>query len=334
MNLHRLPGAEAGREPACKRLNRGAVEFLSDMFGLKGLKNYVGEITFFNELGSMLETQTQRGSTFIWETNIAASGDGLSAHRATSPWAPFRSEATRNPRIETAAPPLLEKCKAFGPLVDFRRYLVARQQVQCEVKSISQTLSVGLLEYIYSTIIDACEDETSKHSVQDTVHARLVDIHSILQEIKLLQTKLDTTDDEYEQRALEEDVTGKILWISWCGILSEVEQLLAEVMRYIRRERDSMTPEGGDRFRPGLREIGDIIKKTTQHNDYNDDLGHLRRIMLDAGTGISKQQSWLAARAPEQTKWASILAGRCTHGQCKELEVTSSDQKVSVRSSE
>lgn len=202
--------------------------------------------------------------------------------------------------------------------------------MRCEIKSISQTLGVGLLEYIRTTILDACQDEI----IQDTAHARQVDIHSTLQEIKVLQTKLDTTDDEDEQRALEEDVTGKILWISWCGILSELEQLLAEVTNCIRREMDSMIPEGSDRFRQGLREIGDIIKKTTQHNDHNDDLGHLRRIMLDASTGISKQQLWLAARVQEQTKWSGIPVGRLTNGQCNTLEVTSSDQKVLVRSSE
>ncbi|KAI6013114.1 hypothetical protein PISMIDRAFT_595112 [Pisolithus microcarpus 441] len=302
-------------------MNRDAVKFLSNIFGLESLKNYVGEITFFKELRSMLETQMQRGSIFVWNADAAGSRDGPSARRATSTWSPFRSRVALNPSKETVVPPLLERCKAFNPLVDLHRYLVARRQVRCEIKSISQTLGVGLLEYIYTTILDACQDEI----IQDTAHARQVDIHSTLQEIKVLRTKLDTTDDEDEQRALEEDVTGKILWISWCGILSELEQLLAEVTNCIRREMDSMTPEGSDRFRQGLREIGDIIKKTTQHNDHNDDLGHLRRIMLDASTGISKQQLWLAARVQEQTKWSGIPVGRLTNGECNTLEVTSSE---------
>lgn len=330
VNLCRSSGTETGRESTSKRMNRDAVKFLSNIFGLESLKNYVGEITFFKELRSMLETQMQRGSIFVWNADAAGSRDGPSARRATSTWSPFRSRVALNPSKETVVPPLLERCKAFNPLVDLHRYLVARRQVRCEIKSISQTLGVGLLEYIYTTILDACQDEI----IQDTAHARQVDIHSTLQEIKVLRTKLDTTDDEDEQRALEEDVTGKILWISWCGILSELEQLLAEVTNCIRREMDSMTPEGSDRFRQGLREIGDIIKKTTQHNDHNDDLGHLRRIMLDASTGISKQQLWLAARVQEQTKWSGIPVGRLTNGECNTLEVTSSDQEVLVRSSE
>ncbi|KAI5985151.1 heterokaryon incompatibility protein-domain-containing protein [Pisolithus albus] len=225
VNLCRPSGAENGREST--RMNRGAVKFLSNIFGLESLNNYVGNITFFKELHSMLETRMQRESICIRKTDAAGSRDGPSARRATSTWSPFRSRAALNPGKETVVPPLLEKCRAFNPLVGSHRYLVARQQVRCEIKSISQTLGVGLLEYIHTTIRDACEDEI----IQDTAHARRVDIHSTLQEIKTLQTILDTTDDEDEQRALEEDVTGKVLWISWCGILSELEQLLAEARR-------------------------------------------------------------------------------------------------------
>lgn len=137
--------------------------------------------------------------------------------------------------------------------------------------------------------------------------------------------KLDATDDEDEQRALEEDMTGMILWFSWCGILSEVEQLLAEVVNYIRRERDSKTPDSGDRFRQGLCEIADIIKKTTQYDDHDDDLGHLKRIMFDASTGVSKQRLWLAARAAEKAKWSSNPPALRTCDQSKQPEMTSSD---------
>ncbi|KAI6147945.1 hypothetical protein BKA82DRAFT_239052 [Pisolithus tinctorius] len=116
-------------------------------------------------------------------------------------------------------------------------------------------------------------------------------------------------EDEDEQRALEEDITGKILWVSWCGILSEVQQLLPEVVSYIRRERDSMALEVRGRFRGCLLEMGNIIKKTSPVY-LDDDLAHLRRIMLDAGAGISKHRSWLDARAAEQNKWSSTPASR------------------------
>ncbi|KAI6120314.1 hypothetical protein EDD16DRAFT_892167 [Pisolithus croceorrhizus] len=275
-------------------MERGAIKFFSEIFGLDILKDYVGEITFFKEFRSMM--------------SIAGSGGGLSARPLTSLGTPSKSRVGQNPRTGKAAPPLVKKCRALGPLADFHQYVVARRQVRREVKSISQTLSVGLLEHIHTAILDASEDKT--RGIRDTTDARRVDIHSTVQEIRALQTSLDATDDDDEQRAFEEDVTGKILWISWCGILSEVEQLLAEVVNYIRRERDSMTPEGVDRFRQGLLEIGDIILKATHHHDHDDDLTHLQRIMVDAGAGVSRQQLWLAARIPEQTSQPSIPVGR------------------------
>ncbi|KAI6041697.1 hypothetical protein EDC04DRAFT_2666400 [Pisolithus marmoratus] len=58
----------------------------------------------------------------------------------------------------------------------------------------------------------------------------------MFREIEALQAKLDETVDEDEQRALEEDVTGKILWLCWCGIRAEVDELLRKVVDYILRE--------------------------------------------------------------------------------------------------
>ncbi|KAI6022816.1 hypothetical protein BKA83DRAFT_4269574 [Pisolithus microcarpus] len=145
------------------------------------------------------------------------------------------------------------------------------------------------------------------HGMQVTIHARQVDVHSTLQDIRALQGKLDGTDDDDERRALEEDVTGLILWLSLYGILSEVEQRLPEVTNYIRRGGDSTTPESHDYLRQGLREIGKIIEKAP-HPQLDDDPAHLQRIILDAGARVSKHQLWLAARAAEQDKWSYIPA--------------------------
>ncbi|KAI5985695.1 hypothetical protein EDC04DRAFT_2827679 [Pisolithus marmoratus] len=58
----------------------------------------------------------------------------------------------------------------------------------------------------------------------------------MFREIEALQAKLNETVDEDEQRALEEDVTGKILWLSWCGICAEVDELLPMVVDYLQKE--------------------------------------------------------------------------------------------------
>ncbi|KIK15009.1 hypothetical protein PISMIDRAFT_337174 [Pisolithus microcarpus 441] len=50
----------------------------------------------------------------------------------------------------------------------------------------------------------------------------------------------------------------------------------------------------------GLYETAEIIKRTF-HIGPADDIAHLRRIMFDAGAGVSKHKLWLAARAARQT---------------------------------
>ncbi|KAI6161621.1 hypothetical protein EDD17DRAFT_682996 [Pisolithus thermaeus] len=260
----------------------------------------------------MTGPQFQRGTSSIRNTDIATTGDGPRARLTTSSWSPFRFKAARNQRTEVVAPPLIEKCKDFCLKVESGRYLDARQNVRCEVKSISQTLSVGLLEHIYTVILDASAAEAFSDGVQDTTCGIPPDVYSILQRITSLQTKLDGTDDEDEQRALEEDVTGQILWVSWWGILLEVKQRLAEVLNYIRSGGNSMAPEVRNHFRQGLDGIGEIIKKTP-HVHVDDDLAHLQRTMLDARAGISKHQLWLAARDAERDKWSSIRASRDDH---------------------
>ncbi|KAI5984903.1 hypothetical protein F5J12DRAFT_62392 [Pisolithus orientalis] len=115
----------------------------------------------------------------------------------------------------------------------------------------------------------------------------------MIKEVQALQAKLDATVDEDEQRALEEDVTGKILWLCWCGICAEVDQLLPKVVNYIRREGNMK----------GLREIS-LMMYLFMFVDPDDNLTHLHRIMLDGGVGTSKHRLWLAAQTAEQAKWS------------------------------
>ncbi|KAI5984906.1 hypothetical protein F5J12DRAFT_62511 [Pisolithus orientalis] len=126
------------------------------------------------------------------------------------------------------------------------------------------------------------------HQASRIEYDRQLHLPSAIEEVEALQVKLDATVDEDERRALEEDITGKILWLCWCGICAEVDQQLPKIVDYIRREGN------------GLVEIVlamDLINP-------GDDEAHLRRIMLDAGAGTSKHKLWLAARAAEQAKWS------------------------------
>ncbi|KAI6101075.1 hypothetical protein EV401DRAFT_2027800 [Pisolithus croceorrhizus] len=121
----------------------------------------------------------------------------------------------------------------------------------------------------------------------------------MVEDIKALQVKLDATNDEDEQRALEEDVTGKILWLLWCGICAEVDEILPKVVNYIQRE-------GAMR---GLLQISTVELPST---DPSDDQAHLQRVMYDAGADISKYQLWLDAQAREQAKWSGTNRGTPT----------------------
>ncbi|KAI5985059.1 hypothetical protein EDD15DRAFT_1651020 [Pisolithus albus] len=125
-----------------------------------------------------------------------------------------------------------------------------------------------------------------------------LDTLSVIQDINALQARLNATKDEDEQRALEEDVTGKILWLFWCGICVEVDELLPKVLEHIRREGSIQ----------GLGEIC-LVKPSV---DPSDDQAHLRRIMYDAEANTSKYQLWHDARAREQAKWPSTDRGAPT----------------------
>ncbi|KAI6102885.1 hypothetical protein F5141DRAFT_1133477 [Pisolithus sp. B1] len=111
----------------------------------------------------------------------------------------------------------------------------------------------------------------------------------MVQDIEALQVKLNATKDRDELRALEEDMAGKILWLFWCGICAEVDELLPTVVDFIRREANMK----------GLQEICWVY-----HLPDPGDQAHLQRVMYDAGAKTSKHLLWLAARAAEQAKWS------------------------------
>ncbi|KAI6094854.1 hypothetical protein EDD16DRAFT_1682424 [Pisolithus croceorrhizus] len=113
----------------------------------------------------------------------------------------------------------------------------------------------------------------------------------MVREIKALQAKIDTIQNEDELRAMEEDITGKILWVCWCGVSSEVNEILPKVGNYILEENAWQ----------GLYEIARIMKGTPLI-DPDDDQAHLRRIVADAGAGISKYRLLLAAPAEDQSE--------------------------------
>ncbi|KIN95577.1 hypothetical protein M404DRAFT_1007356 [Pisolithus tinctorius Marx 270] len=223
--MHRPTGTEAYHNSANKQ-TKEAIKFFSDIFGLEYLRNFTGEISFFKRLASIAETD------LFSEVSVGTMEDGLLASPLKSSWAmtrnPFRrswkSNGARDPRLRAILPLLQRRCRTLHARDEAPRlYGDEKQKMEHELKSISQTLSAGLHEHISITFSNAyLEDEHSASRsklVDRTSHInydRQLDIHSKVQEIKELKAKLDATGDEDEQRALEEDITGRARTASTC----------------------------------------------------------------------------------------------------------------------
>lgn len=230
-----------------------AVNFFSSMFGLENLKTYVGEITFFRRLPSMKETEL--------------SSDASAVTRR------------QNLHCEVGLHPLCKKCKIInGEHEMLHQYNQVKQEIESEVKSISVTLGVELVKLITTTFFKAYRGSQLLRTNQASVYRQLSTC-SMIQKIEELQEKLDGIDSEDQKRTLEEDLTGEILWLCFCGVHSEMEQILPEVIHYVQREGQMK----------GLFRIAEIMKRTP-HPNLDDNQIHLRRILADRRADVSKHQ--------------------------------------------
>ncbi|KAI6118494.1 hypothetical protein EDD16DRAFT_983490 [Pisolithus croceorrhizus] len=262
------------------------------MFGLHRLRNYIGKITFFARFFQVIEPDPSGDVLPVGATEDGLPGSYQQADSAQS-----------DPRLEVVLPLLHRRYQTLRAVGDVPPQLADdKQKVEYELRSISQTLGADLLHHIMTTFENACyqclpwpRSRQASHVYYD----RQFNTPSMIQEIRALQLKLDATKDEDERRALEEDVTGKILWLFWCGICAEVDGLLPKVMDYVRREGN---PVGSS----------DMWRSATC-TDPEDNQAHLRRIMFDAGAGTSKHQLLLAARAAEQAKWSAQTSQHPSH---------------------
>ncbi|KIO05861.1 hypothetical protein M404DRAFT_505804 [Pisolithus tinctorius Marx 270] len=139
-NLHHLVDTESRHKSADIWETSGMVD-LSAMFGLEHLEIFVGEITFFEHLPSMMEAQMRvKGS-------VGTTRGNRSSVQPSNP--------SFNSCREVVAPILLNKCEILGQLTIDKVFLREKQHTQHEVESISQTLSVGLLDHICTAFLDA-----------------------------------------------------------------------------------------------------------------------------------------------------------------------------------
>lgn len=283
VNMHQ-PRTQV-RQKSASRHKKRAIAFFSDMFGLSYLKHYVGEIMFFERLSRVMETASLDKGTVEGDAKLPAHPPKLSfisrnVYRGNRP-----SNTVQDPRLEAVVPLLLKRCQEFR---------VDSEEMRHELKSISQSLSAGLLVHISTTFDNAARvsptDQGSYIYDCYTDYDRQFNTHAEIQQLQELKVRLDATEDDDERRTLEEDITGKILWLSWCGICKEVDQLLPMVLDCIQREGSN----------GGLYQMSTTITPTDVDPDH--DQTHLQRIMLDAGAGISKHRLFLSAGTTKNTQ--------------------------------
>ncbi|KAI6145788.1 heterokaryon incompatibility protein-domain-containing protein [Pisolithus tinctorius] len=146
MNMDQFRRPEARRKSLNKQNTDRTIKFFSDIFGLPYLRNYVGKITFFERLSSMMETNSRNE---VSVGNVEAHGLLADLFRGTG-----RSNATLDPRLEIVLPLWRERCPILVWPDASRRYASEKQKVTHELESISRTPSAGLLKCIGIALSD------------------------------------------------------------------------------------------------------------------------------------------------------------------------------------
>lgn len=178
-----------------------------------------------------------------------------------------------------------------------------KRKIKRKAVSISNTLGFAVLED-FCTAISAnasrylfdlfyTSSARGREMIKHGVDCESCNIGAELQHITTLQDELDKVNDEDEKRALEEDITGKILWVFWAGLHREVKDIPVKIVDRIFRGATDDQAWMRVRALHDTREIFlNVLAKPV-----NDTQAHLRRIMADASAGTSKYDLLRSARA-------------------------------------
>ncbi|KIM51092.1 hypothetical protein SCLCIDRAFT_12211 [Scleroderma citrinum Foug A] len=226
-----------------------AIDFFRDLFGGEDLRDYIGDISFFDQLARGVDTS-------IANAVDAEIGADQSKDKSLTSGSPSVVHKLRGKEL---AATLLESMSiSRGGSYDRLRWLSENKRMVQLAESISRSLGIVILEDLsvaYNTARDDFNSQGGKDNDRRLARhpqvqpiqgiylqrpiARNTTIKSMVEDVKALQVKLNTTEDDDEQCALEEDITGRILLICWCGIHSEIEPVLAEAsqaMEYIMKD--------------------------------------------------------------------------------------------------
>ncbi|OJT06717.1 DnaJ-like protein 1 [Trametes pubescens] len=119
-----------------------------------------------------------------------------------------------------------------------------------------------------------------------------IGVQQTIAEMEKLQAKGELGEEEL--RALEEDVTGKIMLASWRGTRFEVSQVLREVVDRVLKEHGVSDQILYNRAK-GLLLIGAIFKQTVP-DETDEERRELERMVAEAASGKSKHHQLRAER--------------------------------------
>ncbi|KAH8093219.1 DnaJ-domain-containing protein [Cristinia sonorae] len=126
-----------------------------------------------------------------------------------------------------------------------------------------------------------------------------IGVQNLMQEMERLQAKGEVAEEEL--RALEEDVTGKIMLASWRGTRFEVVQVLREVVDGVLKEQGVSDVVLYNRAKALL--ITGAIFKATVPDESDEERRELERMVAEAAAGKSKHSQLQAqARAAAKAK--------------------------------
>jgi len=111
-------------------------------------------------------------------------------------------------------------------------------------------------------------------------------VQSMMQEMERLQARGEIPEEEL--KALEEDVTGRIMLASWRGTRFECVQVLREVCDQVLKDSEASETVLVNRAK-GLLLLGAIFKRT-QPDETDLERRELERMVAEAATGKSKHQ--------------------------------------------
>lgn len=257
--------------------NDAAIDFFMKLFGAEHLGGLVGNIKFFGTLASLSRT-SEGDSEKTLEVNASGSSEGQPRAHGLVAMLPD-------------GPRGIDSCSYLCWLSDMQNTVRAMRPIAKTLGfEFIDVITTGFLraKTLFDGLVDGGENDADDGGIS-----------SLVQEVEKLQEEHDRADDDGERRALEEDITGKVLLVCQRGISSEVEQAIAKVVdrllkdetvdRNVLSERAEDLHNISERFREVLADLPD------------DRHAHLRRIMVDARARTSKRELYLATRATEES---------------------------------